>query len=80
MPYETMTLCTITQFAEQLGISRDAVNRLRRDGVIPFIGHNPCYIPYEAACSAIVEHAAKNAAKYAAAMSAKEVKDDAEEA
>jgi len=66
MHHDTMTLCTITQFAVQLGISRDAVNRLRRDGVIPFFGHNPVWIPYEAACSAIVEHAARNAAAMAA--------------
>ena len=65
MQYKSMTLCTITQFAEQLGISRDAVNRLPRDGIIPFFGHNPVYIPYEAACSAIVEHAARNAAAMA---------------
>ena len=75
MHHQNMTLCTITQFAEQLGISRDAVNRLRRDGIIPWFGRNPVRIPFEAACSAIVEHAARNAA-----MAAKEVRDDAEEA
>lgn len=71
-----LTLVTVSEFAEYLGISRQAVNDLRRNGIIPWFGRNPVRIPFEAACSAIVEHAARNAA----AMAAKEVRDDAEEA